>query len=275
MVQVQVHLTIWLIYGPLLTNSAPGSWNYVSGGINPCSGCHNPHRAQKDPHTSTGRLIGGKLVSSVSRPSLHSKNNNAWYLWGEDYITERMCMPMVDYKATCRYPWSDPCSSFEPDGSSTSDGTNMVDSNYICLDCHQNQIYSTPQIDRLPVHTLQAIQSVFTLWTGDIHGGASQTCCDWGDKKAPYVEGQHYTLSCLDCHEPHGSPNEYLLRQEVNGVQIPNFGRDKYYNFCQACHINMNKHMYWDQFDSNSECWLCHRHGASQSACVCSPAKTF
>lgn len=247
-----------------------GRWNFggTTGNINPCSGCHNPHSAEKDPHTSTGRFVAGILVSSVSRPSLHSKDNNAWYIFTQTVLP-------YGYKATCRYPWSDPCTSFEPDGSTTSDGSNMVDSNYICLDCHQNSIVNiTPHPETNPAHTLQAIVSLSTLWTGDVHGGAYQTCCDWGDKKAPYTDVNHYTLSCLDCHEPHGSPNEYLLRQEVNGIQIPNFSTHKYWNFCNACHTNLGtKHT--GSIGPTTDCWGCHQHGASQSKCNCSPAKTF
>jgi len=52
-----------------------GKWGFIAGGINPCSGCHNPHRAQRDTHTSA-RFVGQKLPGVVSRPSDHSKDNN-------------------------------------------------------------------------------------------------------------------------------------------------------------------------------------------------------
>jgi hypothetical protein len=60
------------------------NWGFssTSENINPCSGCHNPHMAQKDPHTP------GNRGWSVSRPSQHSINNNAWGLCGDNLPVE-------------------------------------------------------------------------------------------------------------------------------------------------------------------------------------------
>ena len=226
------------------------SWGFTKG-INPCSGCHNPHRAQKDPHTSTGRIVGGKLVSAVSLPSQH-EDLTTWGLWGDDTL-ERM--NRYYYQAPCRYPRSNPCTSYEPDGSATTDGSNLVDYVTFCLDCHKEAISGTtryiPPID----------------WgiNGDIHGAASQYCkCDYADKRNPYNDGINYVLSCLDCHEPHGSPNEYLLRQGVNGSHNDPFATHQYYNFCLSCHKRIDKHLGGiSSLDSNDDCWGCHSHGAT------------
>lgn len=224
-------------------------WRFGSTKINidPCSGCHNPHRAKKDPHTPTGRIIEGKLVSSVSRPSQHV-DLTTWELWGDD-ATERM--NKYNYQPPYRY---NSTTSYEPDGYSISDASRTVDYVTFCLDCHQYAING------------KARDTIAINWgfNGDIHGAAApQTCCDKGDKKAPYSDGLNYVLSCLDCHEPHGSPNEFLLRQEVNGTQVPNFNSHLYYNFCLSCHKNLNtKHIGYiptPKFDT--DCWGCHRHG--------------
>lgn len=233
------------------------SWGFGSNttNIDPCSGCHNPHMAQRDPHTS------GNRGWVVSRPSQHDNaDNNAWGLWGDNLpaATERMNNYAISaggiYQSPCYYPWGNPCVSFEPDGSATTNGSNLFDTVTFCLDCHNQQIIGSNG-------TVSAIN-----WSpsGDVHGGApSQTCCDKGDKKVPYMDGINYVLSCLDCHEPHGSPNEYLLRQDVNGTIVPNFDTHLYYNLCLSCHTNLNtKHLgHIPRPSADTDCWGCHQHG--------------
>ncbi len=241
-------------------------WNFgnTGGDINPCSGCHNPHRAQRDPHTSPGRFVGERLVSSVSMPSQHSKDNNVWQLWGDDGA-ERMSAYTSTYQAPCRYPWSNPCTSFEPDGSFTTNGSNLVDSVTFCLDCHQYNLPSTrianPLYTEKPPRQLAGTTNIIN-WgaSGDQHG---QRLGDgYGSlypMLAPYTLGDswNYVLSCLDCHEPHGSPNEFLLRQSVNGKSAftgpPPYGGN-YTDFCAACHI-------WPH-PTGGGCRTCHYHGS-------------
>ncbi len=252
-----------------IRNYLSGQWNFSSTTdyVNPCSGCHNPHRAQRDPHTSAGRFIGQKLPGVVSKPSDHSKDNNAWKLWGDD-LGERMSdyalLNSSTYQALCRYPWSNPCTSYEPDGSAVQNGSNLFDTVTFCLDCHVNQLNSQ-------IHgTVQAIN-----WSasGNIHGLApSQNCCNYGDKKPPYPPDSNtdpgpypnYVLSCLDCHEPHGSPNYYMLRQEVNGTHITTFmdSSNHVWDFCSACHQNITNGAFGSHAGVNSTATCqCHRHG--------------
>jgi hypothetical protein len=142
----------------------------------------------------------------------------------------------ANYQSPCRYPWSNPCTSYEPDGSAVQNGSNLFDSVTFCLDCHQNQVTSVYR------GTLTAIN-----WGpgGDAHGAQAGPQCGFtgAGKIAPYAAGTNYVLSCLDCHEPHGSPNGFLLRQEVNGIQVANLntaqtknGSNYLYNFCATCH---------------------------------------
>jgi cytochrome c553 len=248
-----------------------GNWGFSSTGqnVDPCSGCHNPHRAQKDPHTS-GRIISGKLLSAVSRPSQHT-DLTTWELWGDD-ASERM-------NAYTPYYWAPKraLSGYEPDTTSTQDGSNLVDYVSLCTDCHNKTrvIYSNV-LDR----DLYRIN-----WgaDGDFHGtrprndgpGDRSGDDEWGDLLQPYKVGSAYTysnyvLSCTDCHEPHGSPNEFLLRKTINGVQegVIN-GEGQWYNWCQDCHL-----VYWNPpappgysvhppMDTDSDCFSgggCHRH---------------
>jgi len=241
-------------------------WNFpIRDNVQACSGCHNPHRAQYDSHGNSyprtaSRLTGQKLVSVVSRPIDHSKDNNAWKLWGDD-LDERMSYYALNrdggggtYQAPCQYPWSSRCSSgppprclqCEPDGSSIQDGSNVFDSVTFCQDCHGNASD--------PVHSTRLGRDLDIIDWGsgamsNQHGQNSDNGVGAGGRylNAPYPRNAmmsaspDYVLSCLDCHEPHGSPNEFLLRQEVNGVQVnvvhggPISGGN-WCDFCSACH---------------------------------------
>jgi predicted CXXCH cytochrome family protein len=176
-------------------------WNFDSttANIDPCSGCHNPHRAQRDPHTTTERGW------PVSRPSQHNKDNNAWGLWGDD-STERMS------NYTYQPPYRVGSATYEPDGDNTSDALRTVDYVEFCTDCHNttnNTITSTP----LGGGYLKTID-----WSNEKHG---QGFADGSiSVKSPYDSTMGKVLSCLDCHEPHGSPNVMLIRKEVNGATL-------------------------------------------------------
>ena len=245
-------------------------WNFgsVKADINPCSACHNPHRTQRDFSSPPQSFVWTSGVSSLSRPSQHSKDNNEWGLWGDNisdnspygFANERMDK-YTTYQPPYRFGGA--AYGYEPDGYSASDASRTVDFVTFCLDCHQYQITGTAR-------TVKAID-----WSYDQHGTAYQVCCDFGDKKAPYSDATNYVLSCLDCHEPHGSPNVYLLRQEVNGVQVPVFaGYQEWWYFCSACH-NLNKHLP-KPLDPTAECGGCHSHGWNNgSQCGCSACRTF
>jgi len=234
-------------------------WNFSNtlGDNNPCSGCHNPHRAKRDPHTSgSPRIVGGNLVvSAVSRPSDHNQNNNAWRLWGDD-PGERMSDYTPNYQAPCRYPWSSTCSSFEPDGSNTMNGSNLFDTVTFCLDCHGSapQFYSNRLNRNVKIIDWGA--------GGDVHGLYNDGNWDsYFIQKSPYNQNDlyNYVLSCLDCHEPHGSRNEYLLRQEVNGNQVPVIAQTgRWYYFCISCHTSVDEPEI--HVGPSGDCSSCHGH---------------
>jgi hypothetical protein len=236
-------------------------WNFPAGpDTDPCSGCHNPHRVEKDPHIAAGRIdgSGNLIVSSVSRPSRHSKDNNAWDLWGDENGERMRDYALTNggtYQAPYRYLSTN---TYEPDGSGTiTNGSNLFDTVTFCLDCH---------------HVGSGIGTSYEVnWgaNGDVHGSASSpNCCNFGDKIAPYPNNPdpspypNYILSCLDCHEPHGSPNPNLLREEVNGTQVPAIaaGSTQYWYFCSACHQNINTTVtYHSGLTPTSYC-SCHVH---------------
>lgn len=234
-----------------------------SADSNPCSGCHNPHLAQKNNNTGASY---DPAKAAISRPS--DRNN----LWG-DVAAERM-----DYyvgTATYRAPFyvgydaSAASTKHEPDGvarnisSPEVQGSTTPDYDTFCLDCHQYEMAGRRKI----------------YWEGNPygygyqqHGKDNGTGSTKGDRIAPYtIDGTNTTaadtatnfiLSCLDCHEPHGSNTSYasgqsMLRTTVNGktgITMAIGGR--FYNFCSACHTNIHKGA-----DKSCNTVNCHLHG--------------
>ncbi|GAB4486866.1 MAG: hypothetical protein OHK006_15220 [Thermodesulfovibrionales bacterium] len=189
-----------------------GKWNYTAAS-NPCAACHNTHMTQGDPANSPNGLKASAVRGwPISRPSQHSRNNAAWGLWGDDSATERMSSyaPPPQYQAPYRFGTV----TFEPDGSAgTQDGSNMTDFVTFCTDCHTptDVISSTPLGRNLRVIN----------WQQEKHGRGNsdvQVSLD-----APYSALlNNKVTSCSDCHEPHGSQNKVLIRQEINGGTLNN-----------------------------------------------------
>lgn len=225
-----------------------GRWNYTSHS-NPCNACHNPHAAKGDPANAPNSTKSpGTRGWPVSRPSQHSADNTAWGLWG-DGASEKMNSYSSIYQAPYRY---NSTTTYEPDGSTTQDGSNMTDYVTFCTDCHNatNTIYS---------NTLgRNLYMIDWSSAGDKHGGRARgtdgDVYDKGMLKAPYDDASSYVMSCLDCHEPHGSENAYLLRSEVNGVVISN-----------PISESSNSNGAWNVF-----CTACHEVTDTESGSVCS-----
>jgi cytochrome c553 len=224
-----------------------------TAGSNPCSACHNVHIAQRSCGKPTGSYDPTK--SAISRPSDHGN------LWGDDDGTvnpsERMDTYSSDTYQSPYYYAATP-TNYEPANNTTSDGSNLPNYATFCLDCHVNAVEKG-------AGTLTAIN--WTTSGGDNHGqkGAGSGGSH-GELIAPYANASSgiYALSCTDCHEPHGSSNEWLLRTEVNaksGIEITSTG--VWYEFCTACHsVNLTSGSH-SSLTSSSSCTgsLCHAHG--------------
>lgn len=221
----------------ILTFITSKSWGYTSNS-NPCGACHNPHAAQGDPvNAPNSAKTSGTRGYPVSRPSLHSKDNNSWGLWGDD-TSEQMNDYTAGYQAPYRYFTVTP-TDYEPEGNATWDGSNLTDYVTFCTDCHNNT-------DTITSTALGRSLYQFD-WGIEKHGGgtAADTCTDL---YLPYQAAScgTYVLACTDCHEPHGSPNIFLIRKVVNGVVVtvdtgtspgPEGKSNKEWVYlCQNCH---------------------------------------
>ncbi|MBW2647200.1 MAG: hypothetical protein JRE23_13705 [Deltaproteobacteria bacterium] len=238
-----------------------GKWGYTADS-NPCAACHNPHAAQRDPHTE------GDRGWPVSRPNGHIASAT-WELWGDDDAeTETMKQYSADQGGTYQAP--NAASGYEPDGSATQDGSNLTDYVTFCTDCHNstNIIYSNA-----------LGRNLYTIdWNTEKHGGGAATDGAYDDVLSPYQDNQcgAYVLACTDCHEPHGSPNIFLARQRVNnGAVTVATGDEKEWSIlCLKCHDQI-KHLpgsgphdrdEYDCLDCHSgvdytPCTDCHYHG--------------
>jgi predicted CXXCH cytochrome family protein len=227
-----------------------GKWGYTASS-NPCDACHNPHIAQGDPvNLPDATKSPGTRGWPVSRPNQHATTYNN--LWG-DAANEKINNYTTKYQAPYR---KGSTTAFEPDGSATQDGSNLTDFNSFCTDCHNTTytIYSTT-LGR----NLRQID-----WDNEIHGKGnpeddpvnypnySKLCGDAPYPSGLFSSGIKKVLSCLDCHEPHGSTNVTLIRKEVNGNTLSaitsisqtgcgmGFGTSNYDtslgNLCNRCH---------------------------------------
>jgi len=233
------------VLGKVMYDANGNPWSLPST-INPCDACHNPHIVQRNYPVS---IVDTKLKTAVTRPS--DPNN----LWGDD-SSERMSY-YLDYQSPYWYGANATNPKFEPAGDLTEDGSNLPDFVRLCTDCHNeyNTIYSS--------NLGRNVFKICWLSTGsvvepDAHG-AYDGQISW--PRDPYLVSTPQTLSCTDCHEPHGSSNIFLLRTSINGVDIsvPDTSDASWQKFCySACHTRA-QHRY-----DKAGCFNCHYHGSSR-----------
>lgn len=238
--------------------SGSKSFSNFPAGSNPCSGCHNVHRA-KDNRSAPGN----PTLTAISKPSDHES------LFGDDSPGERMTDP--GYGSSYQPPYYYSSSALEPDGASLDRATQAEktpDYNEFCTDCHNssNTIWSTT-LGR----NLRTID-----WASEKHGQGNADTHIMVDP--PYTAGSGslgYILSCTDCHEPHGSPYAFLIRTSVNGANlagsITTFGTSNWKHLCARCHDNNNEaihHTATDRPYLQNRCGSCHGPGFSVITCT-------
>ena len=239
-------------------------WGFFGQGSNPCVACHNPHLVKANKSNPAN-----PVYTAISRPVSHNE------LWGDGPGET-----MRDYAAAAiggayRPPYMyNSTASFEPAGSEMHDGSKIPDYNTFCLDCHSPEagggtIFST---------TLgKNLRSINWTNTGDMHGrrlrlnGVDGSPQNWGTIKAPYDLNPvafNYVLSCLDCHEPHGTilTNGYLLRKYINNNTVTGCGPGEANycpeSVCSSCHTKSHPCGY-----GPGGCFGCHYHNSRDHNC--------
>jgi hypothetical protein len=239
-------------------------WGDVVEEIDPCMGCHNPHRA--------------KSGWPCSKAGGHS-DASTWEVWGDesgekmaDYVDSLAGVYGV-YQPPYRYPYTG-------DVFEWADASQAPDYVSVCLECHRQTennnfslVYSTRYGQNLggPEWYEEGASGL------EVHGAGTQTAGGVGSKKPPYDNGDpNYILMCTDCHEPHGSQNHILLRSFVNGRDksdvfvntdrhdaSPPTGakNNQILEWCKACHTVDTHGVGSDPDYPQNSCFDCHYHG--------------
>jgi Zn-finger protein len=177
-------------------------------------------------------------------------------VWGDD-STEKMSVYAASgmYQAPFYYGST---SNHEPENTTTDDGSNLTDINTFCTDCHNatNDIYST---------TLGRSLYKFN-WAIEMHGkGSAVDLPAKTECQDPFTDTNQgkYILACTDCHEPHGSPNTFLIRPQVNNntVSLP-VGATDWRGLCSSCHVaTTDLRPFHHQANDGYACTDCHPTG--------------
>ncbi|MDY6954438.1 MAG: hypothetical protein SWE60_23280 [Thermodesulfobacteriota bacterium] len=236
-----------------------------SSDTNACLVCHDQHVAQQNyPVTFTG--LGG-VKTAIRRPIDYPSPGSPTNLWGDESGNNEL---MSEYTTKYQAPYYAGGTDFEPANDSTWDGSNFPNLKAFCTNnCHgTGNVWSTERgaglrrIDWSDGHY------------NDEHGKTNDYInTGLGQTKAPFSDqAANYVLACTDCHETHGSENEWLLRTTVNGTDVNIPGPNKWWYFCAACHKGnqpysedwpANQHT--APWNADTDCYnngICHHHDA-------------
>jgi len=222
---------------------------------NPCVACHNPHLAKR----IKAYPANPALYTAVSLPSDHDN------LWGDDTNERMNRFDVNSYQAPLYYG---NISLYEPGGTSSYDGSILPDYATFCTQCHNTSftIYSTTLGRNLI--KIEWTEQGGDKGPGDKHGKNDAVDNGTGTpvslrapyRNAPLGISSGFVTSCTDCHEPHGSPNPFLIRREVNGsvVEVDINENNGLGWLCRACHLDDNG---FDP-DRRENSWHHVHHGA-------------
>ncbi len=239
---------------------------------NPCTVCHNLHTAQRNFYPPDIENGMGGVRTAVRKPSEHDVSDDN--LWGDEPGNNSELMSewvgTKVYQSPVYAPWAEGKGLYEPANDSTHDGSNVPSFTNTCRKgCHQrDDLYSTEH-----GRILQPVN--WTTSTSEkgypsIHGKKANKDPNGtggsGYLRHPFTadDTTNFVLSCLDCHEPHGSENEWLLRTTVNGkdnIQITESGW--WWDFCTACHVIEGCNCFHD--NGTQKCSSCHFHNKEGS----------
>jgi len=188
---------------------------------NPCSACHNSHLAKRNWDSAQS---GFPLLSAISKPGASNS------LWGENEVMSAYLGYESPYAAG---------ENLEPAEVGIQDGTNTPDYIAFCITCHtEDNIIASTTLNR----DLKTINWGQTAIYPDKHGSLSRDGTD--HFREPYSSAaglkNNFVLSCLDCHESHGSKNIMMLRRRINGEDLEGVvdSPDTMSYICKRCHTD-------------------------------------
>jgi hypothetical protein len=228
---------------------------------NPCCACHNPHAAQGDPlHMPVSAKRDSQRGWPLTLPGKRGSKVAVDILYGDNNTSPNERMNNYNYQSPYRYNKIGQ-NEYEPDGSITMDGSNLTDFVTFCTECHTRSDDITTSNQNIIMDSIGNGSRLARIdWDIALHGKAD----GGGKKNPPYTGARNYVLSCTDCHEPHGSQNLYLIRQEINGasgVALTKNTRDAWNSACIPCHRSKLAAPYCPGDDGSKVCSGCHYHG--------------
>ncbi|ADH85455.1 cytochrome c3 family protein [Desulfurivibrio alkaliphilus] len=192
----------------MLANQAHFPW--YDENSNPCTACHNVHLAQR-------RQVepGQPPTPVISKPTAPNQ------LWGGAGET----MAEIGFGGYQPPYWNIPGKRHEPRPAIAAEPGLTPDYVAFCTTCHN------PQLQVWSTALGRYLKPIDWGPDGDKHGGAprddysysftdSYGLSDYNDNRTlePYHNHPdgNLVLSCLDCHDPHGSYNAALIRWRIN-----------------------------------------------------------
>ncbi len=201
---------------------ADTNFSYFNSNSDPCSACHNVHMAKDYKNNA-----GAAGYSAISRPSDH------FNLWGDETDEN-----MDDAAGIYRAPYYNMAlgggeTVREPGGIDNPLGTTTPNYNDYCLDCHAGTTTAITSVNRTgdPYYSTAVLHDIdWTTATGDLNGSGDKHGVNTTDAtdnvatRAPYNGNHSLTLSCMDCHEAHGSVHKAMVRRSINGLPVTTAG---------------------------------------------------
>jgi len=142
-------------------------------------------------------------------------------------------------------------------------GTPVQTQNATCLNCHQGgnrlhwpgSTHAGNQLGCADCHnTMEKVSATGLLFKSSINE-TCQTCHQ--QQRAEFNKRSHMPLpegkmSCVDCHNPHGSATKPLLKAESVNV------------ICTTCHAEKRGPLLWEHAPVRESCVTCHHpHGSN------------
>jgi len=225
----------------LLGPSDPGG-GYV--GIERCRACHSKEKEH------WGATIHARLFGNAPRTQLEARGCESCHGPGERHAADPSPKTIVAF--------------------TRGSGASVEEMNAMCLRCHAGgarmhwagSVHENQGLACSDCHNPMGEQSV---WGLEVRASASETCFQCHPQQRvdfrkrshmPLFEGK---ISCVDCHDPHGSPTDPLIRaDDVNLL-------------CYQCHADKRGPFLWEHAPVVESCLNCHRpHGSNHEALLVS-----
>ena len=227
-----------------------GGATYVGEAV--CIACHAP---QNNQFTHTQHAAAFRLNP---KNELHQRSCEACHGPGSNHIKDP----------------ANPANRFSLVGFTKEWGTPVEKQNAMCLSCHQGgqhmfwqgSTHATNQLSCSDCHNPMAKISATGLLKKPTINETCYTCHK--QQRAEFAKRSHMPLpegkvSCIDCHNPHGSNSKSLIKS------------DSVNELCYSCHAEKRGPFLWEHAPVRDNCLNCHNAHGSNHDKLLSVARPF